>query len=145
MKKEGGDESSNSPEETLIAQLPEIANELNTFWTRFNKNWGLDAGWAHFTLPDELGPRDIAKEWARKVRVLASKCDIETIEQNDWPTMVILLEDLSEGLEFYFSAFEKQQPHEEGVRITNRLDFQAQTLLDIFRNRGYISRPFKIK
>jgi len=137
-------EPSPSSEQCLINQLPEMANELNTFWSRFSRAIGFSGGWSHFTRPDEITPRDMAINWAGEVQSLTASCAVETLRPN-LQTTLVLLKDLSEELRVYLGPFWEKLPEEDQATITVRMDFFAQSLLDIFKRRGYISDPFELK
>lgn len=134
-----------STEKILISQFPEIANDLNTFWQRYSRHMGLNGGWAHFTLPNEVTPRDMARDWARQIDELTSECNIENINEKNLQTTIVLLRSLAEELNFYMGPFWREQSREERFKLKVMMDFHAQTLLETFKNRGYISEPFELK
>lgn len=135
-------EQPTSPEQNLVQYLPQAASELNLFWSRYTRGWGLTGGWSHFTSPDEVTPVDMAATWSEKVAELASSCDIMSIRDKELQNTIVSLDLLAEDLKFYLSPSWSQENMMVRDKIRVRMDIHANILLDIFKSRGYVSEPF---
>jgi len=135
MSKESRDQL--SPNEVLVSSLPEVAQELDSLWSRFaNTTIGFAGGG---TGKDELG-----RNWANKVSGLLEDCTIPTVAPEGWGELITTLNDLSEGLKLHFSPLRNEQPRLTRNMTYFRMDRDANYLLDTFEERGYLKRnePF---
>ena len=137
-----------SANERLQKQLPEISQKLDTFWHAFaNRSIGF-AGSGNIS--GGLQPRNIGREWLEDVSVLLVDCTIDINnfpERIEWGEMIVSLSDLSDELRFYWSPSWEKVSNDERSRTLTRMDMNAQRLLNIFKERGFIDqeqKPFNL-
>ena len=130
--------------ERLLESLSEVGKELDTLWKCFGNRYIGFAGGGNLKgdpQPDELG-----NSWTRKVNELLLDCEVGISnynDANDWGEMIVSLSDLADGLNFYFGPFWQQVTNEERQRVEIRMDMNAQRLLRIFTERGYLQKEVK--
>ncbi len=142
-------ETKKTPNERLLGNLPEIATKLDNLWQCFaNRHIGFAGGG---NLRGDPQPDELGMSWSKEINELLSGCEARISsyddDENEWGEMVVSLSDLADGLNFYFGPFWQQVTDEERDRVEIRMDMNAQRLLKIFTERGYLEKdvkPFKL-
>lgn len=131
-----------TPNEVLVNNLPEVAQQLDNLWSCFaNTTIGFAGGG---NLRGDPQPGELGTNWASKVGELLEDCSIPIDSPDGWGELITALNDLSEGLKLHFSSLRNEQPRLRRSMSYFRMNRDANHLLDTFEERGYLKRnePF---